>query len=92
MKEIANYSSLEDKVIIITGGASGIGAAIVEHFLSQGSKVAFIDKEKKQGLNLVKKLHNYNHKPIFVECDLINIPKLKKSINEIRKKIGRISI
>ena len=38
MNEIAKYSSLEDKVIIITGGASGIGASIVEQFLQQGSK------------------------------------------------------
>ena len=37
MNEIAKYSSLEDKVVIITGGASGIGASIVEQFLNQGS-------------------------------------------------------
>jgi len=92
MAKIALYPSLEDKVVLITGGASGIGESMVKKFLQQGSKVAFIDKEKKLGLNLVKKLQNYNHKPIFVECDLINIPKLKKSISEIRKKIGRISI
>ena len=46
MKEIAKYPSLEDKIIIITGGASGIGVSIVEQFLQQGSKVAFLDKEK----------------------------------------------
>ena len=85
MAKIALYPSLEDKVVLITGGASGIGESIVKKFLEQCSKVAFIDKEKKLGLNLVKKLHNYNHKPIFVECDLINIPKLKKS-NSVKSK------
>ena len=45
MNEIAIYPSLENKTVIVTGGASGIGASIVENFLQQGSKVAFLDKE-----------------------------------------------
>ena len=39
MNEIANYPSLKDKLVLITGGASGIGETIVENFLQQGSKV-----------------------------------------------------
>ena len=49
MNEIATYPSLKDKIVVITGGASGIGASIVEHFLQQGSKVAFLDKETEIG-------------------------------------------
>ena len=39
----ARYSSLRDKVVFVTGGASGIGRSIVEHFHDQGSRVAFVD-------------------------------------------------
>ena len=92
MPEIAKYSSLEDKVIIITGGASGIGTSIVEQFLIQGSKVAFIDKEKDLGKNLVEKFKNFKHKPLFKYCDLTNIINLKKTINEIREELGLISV
>ena len=92
MPEIAKYSSLEDKVIIITGGASGIGTSIVEQFLIQGSKVAFIDKEKDLGKNLVEKFKNFKHKPLFKYCDLTNIISLKKTINEIREELGLISV
>ena len=56
MNEIVKYSSLEDKVIIVTGGASGIGVSIVEEFLNQGSKVAFLDKE----VDLSKKNYKRN--------------------------------
>ena len=45
MNEIASYPSLENKVVIVTGGASGIGESIVEQFVIQKSKVAFIDIE-----------------------------------------------
>ena len=92
MNEIAKYSSLEDKVIIITGGASGIGASIVEQFLQQGSKVAFLDKEQDLGNSLVEKLSNFKHPPLFKHCDLTNIDSLKKTINEIREEVGLVSI
>ncbi len=92
MTEIAKYSSLEDKVVIITGGASGIGTSIVEQFLNQGSKVAFLDKEEELGKNLVEKLNNFKHVPLFKHCDLTNINSLKKTISEIREEIGLISI
>ena len=92
MTEIANYPSLNDKVVLITGGASGIGEAIVENFLQQGSKVVFIDKDKKLGLELESKLINYEFKPIFKECDLLKINDLENTINQINSEIGPISI
>ena len=92
MNEIASYPSLKDKVVLITGGASGIGETIVENFLQQGSKVVFFDKEKELGLKLVSKLNYYNYKAIFKECDLVNIEDLKSKINQIREEVGLISI
>ena len=92
MKEIANYPSLKEKVVLVTGGASGIGETIVENFLQQGSKVAFIDKEKELGLKLESKLQNYEFKPKYKECDLVNIDDLKKTINQIQLEIGPISV
>jgi len=92
MKEVAKYSSLEDKVVIITGGASGIGTSIVEQFLIQGSKLAFLDKEQDLGKNLVERFNNFKHKPLFKHCDLTNIDSLKKTIKEIRDELGLISI
>ena len=65
MLEIVTYPSLKDKVVLVTGGASGIGESIVKKFLEQGSKIAFIDKEEDFGQDLVKKLDSYNHKALF---------------------------
>ena len=91
MKEIAIYPSLQNKVVVITGGASGIGENIVEHFIMQKSRVAFLDIEEKLGNNLVNKLENkYNLKATFIKCNLKNINEIRKSVQLIREQIGPI--
>jgi NAD(P)-dependent dehydrogenase (short-subunit alcohol dehydrogenase family) len=47
MNEIATYPSLKNKVVLVTGGAQGIGESIVEQFIKQQSKVAFLDIDEK---------------------------------------------
>ena len=56
MNEIATYPSLKDRVVLITGGASGIGESIVEQFASQKSKVAFLDINDELGNELSKNI------------------------------------
>tara|TARA_B100000131_G_scaffold323132_2_gene380027 strand:- start:938 stop:1705 length:768 start_codon:yes stop_codon:yes gene_type:complete len=92
MNEVANYPSLQNKVVVISGGASGIGASIVEHFLQQGSKVAFLDKEKNLGVELVKNLGNLKNTLVFKHCDVTNVKELKSNINQIREELGLISV
>jgi NAD(P)-dependent dehydrogenase (short-subunit alcohol dehydrogenase family) len=92
MKEIANYPSLRNKVVLVTGGAAGIGESIVKNFLEQGSKVAFLDKDAQLGNALVENLNIYDHKALFKECDLVNIPDLQNKIKEIQNELGPISI
>ena len=91
-KEVASYPSLNDKIVLITGGASGIGETIVESFLQQGSRVAFLDKEKELGNALVQKLNSYSHAALFKHCDLTDIPDLQEKIKEIQKELGLISV
>ena len=91
-KEVASYPSLNDKIVLITGGASGIGETIVENFLQQGSRVAFLDKEKDLGNALVQKLNSYEHTALFKHCDLTDISDLQNKIKEIQNELGQISV
>ena len=69
--QYATYPSLRDRVVIVTGGASGIGEAIVEGFVNQGARVAFIDLQMDAGNALVERLNSAGeHAPTFHPCDL----------------------
>ena len=61
------YSDLKNKRVFITGGGSGIGASIVEHFCEQGSEVYFIDIDLKETKKLLKKIKkNKFRSPTFI--------------------------
>ena len=93
MNEIAIYPSLKNKVVLITGGAQGIGESIVEQFIQQDSLVAFLDIDVKAGEDLVKKINSkYSQTPLFIKYDLKDIAALKNSISMVKEKLGKISI
>ncbi|HWT99506.1 MAG TPA: SDR family NAD(P)-dependent oxidoreductase, partial [Terriglobales bacterium] len=75
----ARHSSLKDQTVLVTGGGSGIGAAIVECFLEQGSKVAFIDIEEAASRDLCDRLQaQYQCRPLFIPCDIRDIAALRR--------------
>ena len=92
MANAARYPSLREKVVFVTGGASGIGRSLVEHFHDQGSKVAFVDLAAEAGHNLVKELSSKGgHVPYFEACDLRNVDELQKIVRHVGVAIGPIT-
>ena len=87
------YSDLKNKNVFITGGGSGIGASIVEHFCEQGSEVYFIDINEEASNKLVFECKNKNFSvPTFIKCDLLNIKDLQNTISKIIDNNGAIDI
>ena len=87
------YSDLKSKRIFITGGGSGIGASIVEHFCEQGSEVYFVDINLIETKKLLKKIKkNKFRSPTFLECNLLDIKKLEKIIRKIISTKGVINV
>ncbi len=83
----ATYPSLHDRAVLITGGASGIGASIVEHFVAQGSRVGFIDLDEAAAASLIDSLP----KPkvvAFRRADLRDIAQLRAAIVALRTELG----
>jgi D-xylose 1-dehydrogenase len=88
-EKYATYPSLVDRVVFVTGGASGIGADIVRAFHRNGSRVAFVDVQEAEGKALTKELGG---KPLFIKCDLVDVAMLQSVIELVRQKLGPIGV
>jgi NAD(P)-dependent dehydrogenase (short-subunit alcohol dehydrogenase family) len=88
-----NYPGLAGKTVLITGGASGIGAAFVRAFAAQGARVAFLDIDAERGEALVKEGSSAaGLAPLFVPCDLLDIDALRAAMGEVHKKLGDAAV
>jgi len=92
MKYGAIYPSLKGRTVLITGGGSGIGEAIVEHFAAQGSKVGFLDIKEAESKALATRLKRKRQTVHFEPCDLTDIESLRAGIKAVRKALGPITI
>lgn len=91
--EFATYPSLRNRVVAITGGGSGIGAALVEHFARQGSRVAFLDIDAQSSNDLVARLTGQTqHAPRYLPCDLTDIGALQATFASIAGELGSIEV
>jgi D-xylose 1-dehydrogenase len=89
----AQYPSLQDRAVLITGGGSGIGAVIVEEFVRQGAQVAFLDIAEDCSRALVARLRDAGRfSPLFVACDVTDIRAFQRAIREAEKAMGATEV
>jgi NAD(P)-dependent dehydrogenase (short-subunit alcohol dehydrogenase family) len=93
MTEQTRYPSLNGRTVLISGGATGIGAALVEHFASQGAKVAFLDINAEGALALQARLEREGKRGVHFEaCDVTDTHRLRDAIGTIRHRMGPIQV
>jgi NAD(P)-dependent dehydrogenase (short-subunit alcohol dehydrogenase family) len=88
----AIYSDLKDKVVLVTGGGSGIGETIVRQFALQQARVAFIDIAVEPSRTLLKELTASGARLLFENLDLTDVTALKEGIARIQQHFGKIEI
>ena len=76
----ATYPSLKDRTIVVTGGASGIGAEMVRAFANQGSLVGFVDFDVDRATALAGTLSSSGARVRFEACDLRDIGALRRAV------------
>jgi NAD(P)-dependent dehydrogenase (short-subunit alcohol dehydrogenase family) len=81
------YDSLKGRTVVVTGGASGIGAAFVRAFAQNGARVAFLDVQEDAGAALAGALG-----AMFVPCDLTDIAALRAALGKIRSALGAAAV
>jgi NAD(P)-dependent dehydrogenase (short-subunit alcohol dehydrogenase family) len=86
MPDFAIYPSLKDRSVFVSGGGSGIGASIVEHFAAQGSKVAFVDIDEAASRAVAEKTG-----ALFLNCDIRDVKAYQAAIAEAGARHGVIT-
>ncbi len=81
------YRSLQNRSVVITGGASGIGEEMVKAFVAQGARVSFIDIAKDMGESLASATG-----ATFHACDVTDIPALRDALARVESDKGAIDI
>ena len=84
----AIYPSLSGKKVLVTGGASGIGAALVERFARQGSRVAFLDIDEAAGQDLAARIEGVS----FLSCDLRDADAVTSAVRSAQRTLGGVDI
>ncbi|MEO8241994.1 MAG: SDR family oxidoreductase [bacterium] len=88
----AVHSDLIDRAVLVTGGASGIGADIVRAFAAQGARVGFLDVQDLAAAGLLAELARARHVPAFRSCDLTDLAALKAGIEALAAVTGPFGV
>ncbi len=88
MTETARYPSLAGVPVIISGGASGIGEALVRNFAGQGARVGFVDILAERGEKLAADLVAAGHTARFIACDITDIAAYQAAIADFASSHG----
>jgi NAD(P)-dependent dehydrogenase (short-subunit alcohol dehydrogenase family) len=88
-----SYAGLAGRAVLITGGASGIGAAFVRAFAAQQARVAFLDIDRAAGEALVREVAGASGaEPLFVPCDLLDIEALQRAMTQVHASLGDAAV
>ena len=91
--QFATYPSLTDRVVLISGGASGIGADMVRAFASNGARVGFLDVQDEPAEALVRELGGAaGQAPLYLHCDVTDVDALQASIESVRARLGPVAV
>ncbi len=90
--QLNNLLSLDNKVALITGGASGIGLSTAKLFSEMGATVALVDVNEKQGKIATEEINKLGGKAKFYSCDVTKNNECKKTVETIVKDFSKIDI
>ena len=91
MTDQPTYPDLRGASVFITGGGSGIGAALTEGFLRQGAKVAFVQRSDASAF-VHEMAETTGNRPLFIPCDITDIDGLRSTISEASEAHGSVSV
>ena len=87
----ARFADLDGASVFITGGGSGIGAALTEGFLRQGARVAFVQRSDASAF-CDRMADETGQRPLFLPCDITDVAALKAAVAEAAEAHGPVGV
>ena len=87
---MAQFPDLKDQSVFITGGGSGIGAALTDGFMAQGARVAFVGRSDASDFCDAQDA-KHGRRPLFIQCDITDIPALKNAMAQAKEAHGPVT-
>ncbi|NLZ86780.1 MAG: SDR family NAD(P)-dependent oxidoreductase, partial [Gammaproteobacteria bacterium] len=81
---------LKDKVIIVTGGAGGIGSATCRRLAEEGAKVAIFDMNIAAAEQLAQDINQHNNQALAVQCDITDRDVVEQAVQQVEAELGPI--
>jgi NAD(P)-dependent dehydrogenase (short-subunit alcohol dehydrogenase family) len=81
-----------DKVVVVTGGAHGIGRATAERFLAEGAKVALLDLDRDGARKTAHELSGDDGRVVVADCDILNTASVDTAVGSVVEAFGRIDV
>lgn len=89
----ATYPSLNNRVILVSGGATGIGAAIVEAFAAQQARVVFLDIQDAAAEALINRIQSSGlQAPAYYRCDLTDVAAIQTTTQKILERFRSVDV
>ncbi len=82
--------SFENKVVLVTGAASGLGLATAKAFAESGASVVLADWNEKDAQSAAQELANKGHKTLAVRCDVSNDAQVEAMVKQTVATFGRL--
>ena len=93
MTQFATYPSLKGRSVLVTGGATGIGEALVTGFAEQGARVAFLDIQEDAGRQLSARLAAAGcPEPLYLHCDITDLDQVRDSVSQAIESLGGLDV
>jgi len=81
-----------EKGVVVTGGASGIGKATAERFMEEGAKVAIVDVSRRAGEETLREFKGKGHRPVLLTGDVTKHEDVKRMVGDARRRLGGIDV
>jgi NAD(P)-dependent dehydrogenase (short-subunit alcohol dehydrogenase family) len=90
--KIIELLSLENKVAVVTGGASGIGRGVAKRLAEMGAKIAVLDIQEKEGKETAEMISQQEGEAKYFNCDVTSDDSCKQATSQIKESFGKVDI